>query len=222
MSNSNIPLPELCDRFGRIYTGAITDVLDEMNYYHQTLPTELAPIKFGIRAVGAAFPVIGHPKRQLDYDASIRPILQMLGEAPADSVVVYETNDRKAAHLGELSVTAIKMRGCRGAVIDGGIRDVEYILEEDFPVWARYTTPTDAVFRWQLVDWNCVVTVGDVRIEPGDLIVADYDGVAAVPHGVVEEVLLRCEELVQTENKVREAVRQGVPPLEAYDQFGEF
>lgn len=222
MADKQISLAEMCERFGRIYTGAITDVLDEMNYYHQTLPWELKPIKFGIRTAGAAFPVVGHPRRQLDYDASIRPILKMFGDVPPDSVVVYETNDRAAAQLGELSVTSIKAKGCRGAVIDGGVRDVEYILREDFPVWSRYTTPADSVPRWQIVDWNCVVTVGDVRIEPGDLIVADYDGIVAIPQKVAGEVLLRCEELIGTENKVREAVRRGVPPLEAYEQYGEF
>lgn len=222
MNDNEISLAEMCERFGRIYTGAITDVLDEMNYYHQTLPYELRPIKFDIRTVGAAFPVVGHPGRQTDYDASIRPILQMLGDVTADSVVVYETNDRLSAHLGELSVTSIKMRGCRGAVIDGGVRDVEYILREDFPVWSRYTTPADAVPRWQIVDWNCTINVGDVRVESGDLIVGDYDGIVAIPEKVAAEVLLQCEELMNTESKVREAVRQGISPLEAYDKFGEF
>lgn len=222
MTDIAIDVPALCDRFGQIYTGAITDVLDQMQYYHQTLPTTLTPIQFGIRTVGIAFPVIGHPKRQLDHDAAIRPILKMLGEVPADSIVVYETNDDIAAHLGELSVTAIKARGCRGAIIDGGVRDVEYILREEFPVWSRYSTPADAVPRWQIVDWNCVVTIGDVRIEPADVIVADYDGVVAVPRAVASEVLLRCEELVQAENRVRAAVRNGLPPLAAYEQFGEF
>jgi regulator of RNase E activity RraA len=212
----------MCERFGRIYTGAITDILDEMNYYHQTLPWELRPIKFGIRTAGAAFPVLGHPRRQVDYEASIRPILKMLGEVPADSVVVYETNDLKAAQLGELSVTSIKTRGCRGAIVDGGVRDVDYILREDFPVWARYQTPADSVPRWQIVDWNCEVTIGDVRLKPGDLIVADHDGIVAIPQTISEDVLLQCEELVKTESKVRAAVSQGIPPLEAYDQYGEF
>lgn len=222
MTQPPIPLAELCARFGNIYTGAIADVLDEMNLYNQTLPWELKPIRFGIRTVGAAFPVIGRPQRQADYQASIRPVLKMLGEVPADSVVVYETNDRVSAHLGELSVTSIKGRGCRGAIIDGGVRDVEYILREDFPVWSRYTTPADAVPRWQIVDWNGVVTIGDVRIEPGDLIVADYDGVVAVPNGIAAEVLRQCEELVGAEDQVRAAVRRGMTPLEAYDTYGEF
>lgn len=222
MTQPPIPLPELCARYGKIYTGAITDVLDEMNHYYQTLPWELKPIKFGIRTAGAAFPVIGRPQRQGDYAASIRPILRMLGEVPADSVVVYETNDRRAAHLGELSVTSIKARGCRGAIIDGGVRDVEYILREDFPVWSRYTTPADAVPRWQIVEWNCVVTIGDVRIQPGDVLIADYDGVVAVPGRVAAEVLVKCEELVGAESKVRAAVRDGMAPLEAFEVYGEF
>ncbi|MFH1267390.1 MAG: RraA family protein [Planctomycetota bacterium] len=222
MTQSAIHLSDLIARFSRIYTGAIADVLDEMNHYNQTLPHELKPIKFGLRTTGAAFPVMGRPSRQTDYAASIRPVLQMLSEVPRDSVVVYETKDRLAAHLGELSVTSIKTRGCRGAVIDGGVRDVEYILREDFLVWSRYTTPADAVPRWQIVEWNCVVTIGDVRIEPGDIIVADYDGIVSIPRTIGGEVLLKCEELVGTENKVRAAVREGMSPLKTFETYGEF
>ncbi len=222
MDENDIPLAVMIQRFAEIYTGAITDVLDALGLYHQTLPSTLKPIKFGICTVGAAFPIRGKPKRQLNYDESIRPILKMLGQVPENSVAVYETNDNSAAHLGELSVTAIKRCGCRGAVIDGGVRDVEYILREDFPVWSRYTTPADAVPRWQIVEWNCVVTIGDVQVGPGDIIVADYDGIVAVPQSMAGRVLTKCEELVSTENKVREAVNKGAPPLEAYEKFGEF
>lgn len=222
MIGTEISLSEMCERFEKIYTGAITDVLDELHGTHQTLPAELKPICFGIRTVGAAFPVTGHPENQLDYDTAIRPVLKMLGEVPSHSVIVYQTNDNVGAHLGELSVTSIKARGCRGAVIDGGVRDVEYILREGFPVWCRYATPADAVPHWQIADWNCSVTIGDVRVEPGDLIVADFDGLVAVPRKLAVKVLLACEEVVRTENKVREAIRRGAAPLEAYDEYGEF
>lgn len=64
--------------------------------------------------------------------------------SPAESVAVYRTRDDKAAHLGELSTTALVAQGCRGAVVDGGVRDVGQILDREFPVFTRYRTPADA------------------------------------------------------------------------------
>jgi regulator of RNase E activity RraA len=87
------------------------------------------------------YPVLGRPHPNHDYDTSIRRVLEMLGSVPPGSVAVYETNERTAAHFGELSATSLASRGCAGAVLDGGARDAEYILHEEFPVFSRYVTP---------------------------------------------------------------------------------
>ena len=108
---------DLARRFSALYTGALTDVLDRHGYLQQTLPAELVPLRAGMRLAGPVYPIRGRPHPGHDYDTSIRRILAMLGSVPAGSVAVYETNDRAAAHLGELSVTSLAsrgMRGCRG------------------------------------------------------------------------------------------------------------
>ena len=124
--------------------------------------------------------------------------------------------------LGELSVTSLKSRGCVGAVIEGGCRDIEYILREDFPVFARYTTPQDCVPRWELLGHNVEVTIGGVTVAPGDYVVADHDGIVVVPDAVRDEVLVQAERVVSTESEIRNAVRDGTLPLDAYDRFGTF
>ena len=63
-----------------------------------------------------------------------------------------------------------KFRGARGAVIDGGARDTEYMFRLGLPVFARYKTPLDVRGRWRLVDWNVAIVIGSVAIAPGDLI----------------------------------------------------
>lgn len=209
-------------RFSALYTGAITDVLDRMGWLSQTLPPELSPLREGMRLAGPAYTIEGRPRPGNDYDTSVRKILTMLGSVPEGHVAVYQTNDRSAAHLGELSVTSLKARGCSGAIIDGGCRDVDYILKEEFPVFCRYTTPQDCVVRWDLVAENAPVTVGGVRISPGDYIVADHDGIVAIPAEVCDVVLSESENKVATENEIREAVRSGTLPLDAYDRFGTF
>lgn len=216
--------PALAERASRLYTGALTDVLDELGEPDRTLPPDLLPLRDGMRLAGPAFPVEGVPAVQLDRDASIRGILTMLGEVTAHHVVVYQTHDKEctAAHLGELSVVALRARGCAGAVIDGGCRDIEEILGQEFPVFCRYTTPADAVPRWRIEHWNTPVTIGPVRVEPGDYVVADRDGIVVIPAALLDEVLDKAEEVVATENEIREAVREGVSPLEAYDRYGIF
>ena len=66
------------------------------------------------------------------------------------------------------------------------------------------------------------MTIGSVRVEPGDYLVADRDGIVVIPAALLDEVLARTEEVVATENEIREAVREGVSPLEAYNRYGIF
>jgi 4-hydroxy-4-methyl-2-oxoglutarate aldolase len=214
---------ELARRFAALYTGALTDVLDRRGYLQQTLPTELAPLRPGMRLAGPVYTVLGRPHPGHDYDSSIRRILRMLGSVMPGSVAVYQTNDRANAHLGELSVTSLASRGCVGAVIDGGARDIEYMLRQDFPVFARYTTPQDCVPRWELLAHGDVsIEIGAVQVSPGDWIVGDRDGLVVVPGECVDDVLGEAEEKVATENEIRDAVRAGALPLEAYERYGTF
>lgn len=214
---------ELASRFASVYTGALTDVLDRHGYLQQTLPHELAPLRPGTRLAGPVYPVLGRPRPGRDYDESIRVILDMLGSVPTGHVAVYQTNDNVAAHFGELSATSLAARGCAGAVIDGGTRDAEYILREDFPVFARYVTPEDCVPRWELLDHGDVtIVVGGVRVGPGDWIVGDRDGLVVVPGDRVEDILAEAEAKVATENDIRDSVRAGALPLDAYERYGTF
>jgi 4-hydroxy-4-methyl-2-oxoglutarate aldolase len=209
-------------RFRAMYTGALTDILDGLGLMNQTLSPELLPLRPGMTLCGPAFTIEGRPRTGIDYQESIVRILDMLGAVPAGHVSVYQTNDRSAAHLGELSVVSLMARGCAGAVIDGGCRDIGAILEEGLPVFSRYVTPQDCVPRWELLGHSRPITAGGVLVSPGDWIVADADGIVAVPQDVCDEVLERAEALVATENKVRDAVRQGVLPLEAFKRLGKF
>jgi 4-hydroxy-4-methyl-2-oxoglutarate aldolase len=216
-------IADLASRFSSLYTGALTDVLDRHGYLQQTLPPELAPLRPGMRLAGPVHPVLGRPHPNHEYDTSIRHVLEMLGSVAPGHVAVYQTNDRASAHLGELSTTSLASRGCAGAVIDGGARDADYILREDFPVFARYVTPQDCVPRWELLAHGDVtIVVGGVRVAPGDWIVGDCDGLVIVPGEMVDEILGEAEAKVATENEIRESVRRGTLPLDAYERYGTF
>lgn len=217
------PTADLARRFTALYTGALTDVLDRHGYLQQTLPPAIAPLRPGMRLAGPVYPVLGRPHPGHDYDRSIRLVLEMLGSVPPDHVAVYQCNERASAHLGELSVTSLASRGCAGAVLDGGARDIEYILREDFPVFSAYVTPQDCVPRWEVLAHGDVsIIIGGVHLSRGDWVVGDRDGLVVVPDDVLHEILTAAEEKVATENEIRDAVRQGVLPLDAYERYGTF
>lgn len=210
------------ERFAQIYTAALADVLDSRGYRTQTLPPELRPIAPGMRLAGQAFTVEGKPTRSEDWDDAIRKTLAMLGSVPAGHVAVYQCHHETSAHFGELSATSLLARGVAGCVIDGGCRDVRFIVDEGFPVFARYVTPEDSTWRWQVTETQVPITIGQVRIVPGDWVVGDEDGVVVVPQAVAADVCAEAEAKAVTENAIRDAVRAGASPLEAYERFGTF
>src|SRR6266705_1956365 len=218
------PSDNLPRRFARIDTAAITDVMDEMGLRRQTLPSAIQPLAPGMRTAGYAFTARGRPHAgsTRERDQTLRRFLTMLGAVPADSVLVLAAHDNVAAHFGELSAEWLRSRRVRGAVIDGATRDAAYISRIGFPTFVRYRTPQDSVPRWRVSDWGQPLTLGGVRVTLGDVVVADLDGVVVIPRRAASEVLARCEKLVGTENKVRTAVKRGMLPLAAYEQFGSF
>ena len=119
---------------------------------------------------------------------------------------------KSTAHLGELSVTSLQARGVAGCVLDGGCRDVRFILDEGFPVFCSHVTPEDSTWRWELEATQVPITIGRVRVEPGDWVVGDDDGVVVVPAGIAEDVLAEAEEKAATESEIRAAVREGMSP----------
>jgi regulator of RNase E activity RraA len=141
---------------------------------------------------------------------------------PSGHVAVYACEHDVSAHLGELSVTSLAARDVAGCVLQGGCRDVRFILDTGFPVFCSHVTPEDSTWRWELEATQVPITIGQVRVEPGDWIVADDDGVVVVPAASAESVLAEAEAKAATESEVRNAVRQGLTPLEAYERFGTF
>jgi len=165
---------ELVERLAAIpYTGAVTDILDEAGLVDQVLPAEIQCIVPGWRLAGRALTVLGQPSSNGNPDQVYTPFLRMLGDIKPGDVLVTQPNDSAAAHLGELSSETAKYYGARGAVIDGGARDTEYMYRLRLPVFARYTTPNDILHRWEMVDYNVPITIGGVSVAPGDYILGD-------------------------------------------------
>jgi 4-hydroxy-4-methyl-2-oxoglutarate aldolase len=220
--SADFNVDEISRRFSTIYTGAILDVLDEMGYYNQVLPSSIQALSIDQRVAGVAMPVEGEPTDSMDPEEVYVPILKMLGDLRNGDVIVSQPHDNISAHIGELSCETAKFRGARGAVIDGGARDIDYILKLGFPVFCRYRTPADVLGRWKLISYGKEVRIGQVTIHRGDFVVGDKDGVLAIPREIIIPVLEQSEEVVSTENLVRKAILQGEHPVDAYRKYGRF
>lgn len=139
---------------------------------------------------------------------------------PGDVLIAAAGGSMRSGIWGELLTTAARNSGCAGAIVDGAIRDVRQIEAMSFPVWARGTSVYDSLHRQRVVDLDVIVEVGGVAIAPGDLVIADRDGVVIVPHDVESEALRRAWEKVHAENETRDAIRGGMKATKAYETFG--
>ena len=121
---------------------------------------------------------------------------------------------------GELLTTAVLNGGCVGAIIDGAVRDVGKIRAMNFPVVARGTCIYDSKDRQRVIDRDVSVQIDGVTFSPGDLVMADEDGIVVVPQPVEQEVLAAAWRKVQAENEVRDAIADGMKAVDAYEKFG--
>jgi regulator of RNase E activity RraA len=124
--------------------------------------------------------------------------------------------------MGELSAEALKLRGVRGYIVDGGCRDTELICAQRFPVFCRFTTPIDIVGAWRPEAFNEPITIANATIHPGDYILADRDGIVVISAQDVERVVDQTEAVIHTESALRQAIRRGQDPQQAYLQYGKF
>jgi 4-hydroxy-4-methyl-2-oxoglutarate aldolase len=210
------------ERLAAVPTAALVDAMDDLGRREQTLPASIRPLARGMRLAGEAFTVEGAPSEHDDWDTAVRKTLTMLGAVPAGHVAVYQSHHDRSAHFGELSATSLASRGVAGCVIDGGCRDVRLIEAEGFPVFTRFVTPEDSTWRWEVTRTQQPITIGTARIEPGDWVVGDEDGVVVVPLDIAADVLAAAEAKVGTESAIRVAVRDGMSPLDAYERYGTF
>jgi 4-hydroxy-4-methyl-2-oxoglutarate aldolase len=198
------------DRLAALYVAAVSDVLDEMGYRDQCFPLDLRPLSPDEALAGIAFTVRGRPLVGTpDRDPRYRQI-EMLEAVPPHSVIVLDPgNDERTAHWGELMTAAAAAAGSRGAIVNGGVRDVSRIREMSYPVFARFTSPRTAVWRWELTDFQEPIRLDQLTVAPGDLIIADDDGALCIPQAIGVEVLDRAEDVAVRERLVSRGLEEG-------------
>jgi 4-hydroxy-4-methyl-2-oxoglutarate aldolase len=212
----------LTDRLEACYSGVVHDVMRAMGLRDFTLPPDIRPIMPECSLCGPAFTIEGKVDTKADPHETLLAWTGLLSKAPAGSVWISQPNDRMVAHMGELSAETLKNKSVRGCVVDGLIRDVNFLLAIGFQAWCRGYTPRDIVGYWLPVQTDAPITVGGVVVRPGDYLLGDRDGMVCVPIERAEEITTKAEHAIATESLVRKAILEGIDPQQAYLKYGKF
>ena len=202
-----------------LYTSVVGDILDGLNCYHQFLPQALHPLRIADKLIGRSMPVL-----MIDvYGPQKKPfgkLTEALDQLEPNEIYVASGGEMRCAYWGEILTATAKKRGATGAVINGYYRDTQKVMEQDWPVFSRGRFGQDSGVRTQVADYRCNIQVGDVWIQPGDLIFGDFDGVVVIPKKYETEVVLKALEKARGEKLVRKEIENGMSSTEAFHKYG--
>lgn len=212
----------LADRLDKCHSSVVHDVMKDMGLAIRVLPRTIVGLEKSMRAAGPVFTVRGRPDPTIDKHASLYEWAGVLSKSPAGHVVVMQPQDDVRALFGGLSAEALKIKGVRGFVVDGGCRDVQAVADQAFPTFARFNTPIDIVCAWRAEAFGAPVAIGNVQVMADDYILADRDGIILIPASAVEKVIAAAETKMATEGDMVKAIRAGEDPQQAYLKYRVF
>jgi len=201
-------------RASKLDTTSLSDALDRLGISGQCIG--IKPLDHNFRMTGRAFTILygpaGTPPGTVgDYIDDLEP----------DTVVVLDNGGRDNATVwGDILTTVAHERGIAGTVIDGICRDVHLSLTLGYPIFSRGYSMRTGKDRVQVEATNCPVNIGDARVDAGDILRGDADGVVVIPQAHENDVLKVAEEIDRVEAQILAAVRQGSTLVAARRQFG--
>jgi len=208
----------LIDGYRHVEVASVSDALEQLYNKRSFMSHRIHAISDG-KIAGFAV-TVRMDKVEGSPSSATTPMQEVLDKAPAGSVYVMSVADGDdIAGIGGLMATAMNARGFSGAVIDGGVRDVAYIKKIAFPVYATGIVPSTSVGHYRATG-NVPVTAGGVRVIPGDIVVADSDGVVVVQKDVAAKVLVKAQALDQTEHSMYGTIEKLRSLEEAVQHFG--
>jgi regulator of RNase E activity RraA len=221
------PLPEFADDAARIawvarslYTGLLSDACDAAGHRDRTLGPDIRPLDETMIVAGRARTVVWAPMFHVParpYDKEIAAVDSL---RPGEVLLMSVGRSEQIVPWGELLSTAALARGGRGAVLDGLVRDSRQIRALGFPVFCTGRRPLDSCGRGIVVDFDVPIQIDGVRINSGDLVLGDCDGVVVVPRAAEDEVLARAWAKLAGEDTTRAELRAGTLLAEVFRKHG--
>lgn len=203
----------------RLNTNVVGDVLDRLGFEHQFLPAPIRSIGEPSVVAGRAMPVL-----MIDvYGPQEKPfglLTEALDQLEPDEVYLATGGLHRCAYWGEILTQVSRKRGAAGAVIDGYHRDTRGVLAQQWPVFSRGSFGQDSSVRTQVTNYRCRVELGGVRVEPGDIVFGDIDGVVVIPRAVEDDVIGAALEKASGEQTVLTEILNGMSSTEAFARYG--
>jgi regulator of RNase E activity RraA len=211
-----------------LFSAVIGDVMDKMGLRHQFLPPSIQPLAMDMVAVGRAMPVLEADFHEDVIEGSHNPLsakpfglmLEALDDLKPREIYLCTGGSPRYACWGELMSTRALRCGAAGAVIHGYSRDTHGILALGFPTFSFGRYAQDQGPRGKVVDFRLAVEIEGVRIEPGDIVFADLDGVCVVPRKAEQDVFAAAFDKARKEQTVRKALEAGMTSAQAFEKFG--
>jgi len=206
----------------KLYTAVIADTLDSLGYHKQVLTPGILPLDpslklCGLARVGLYMPIYHDDDTVNVYENEI----VLVDNLKEDEVPVLCCHgNQKIAPWGELLSTRSSYLKAAGCLTDGCIRDSDMIREMKFPVFSKGTNPVDTKFRGKMMMADVPGEIGGVRIQSGDLVFGDNDGVVVVPSNIISEVANKALEKVNSENIVRDEIKEGNKLTDIFKKHG--
>lgn len=209
-----------------LYSSVIGDILDQMGYVHQFLPSRIQPLREHMVVAGRAMTVLeadvcaGDGGRNPVLQRNFGLMLEALDDLKKDEIYICSGASPSYALVGELMCTRMQILGAAGCVVNGFHRDTRGILDLDFPCFSYGRYAQDQAPRGKVLDYRVPIEMDGVRILPGDLIFGDLDGVLVIPRKIEQEVLERAYEKATGEKTVAQAIRGGMSAVESFRVHG--
>lgn len=195
----------------RLHAAVLSDVMDTLGYRHQVLPPAIRPLDDHLVLCGQARTGLYREVYHVPPDHNPYALeIALIDDLQAGEVAVLACGDSgRIAPWGELLTTASLARGAVGCVTDGLVRDVKAIREQGFPVFHGGIGPLDSKGRGEIAALDVPVECGGVKVNPGDLVFGDADGVVIVPQHLVAQAIALALTKLEREDQVRAALQAG-------------
>jgi 4-hydroxy-4-methyl-2-oxoglutarate aldolase len=207
-------------------TTTVSDLLDGFGIHGVVAASHLRPLIQGRKIVGNAVTLRSIPERKTPTQGYLdkEPIKMSTRETyymsePGDVLVADFGGNLDVSNMGGQSALVAQTTGFVGAIVNGAVRDVPAIREIGFPVWSKGATPITGKFRMEAIEINGPVSVHDIVVYAGDLVVADDSGVCVVPHSLVIKLIDEAEAIGGAEDHMRELIRNKAPIEELKPHF---
>jgi regulator of RNase E activity RraA len=208
---------EVVAKFTQLATPTLANALDDVGF--EGVLAGLAQMVPGTRCVGRAVTVREITGRRGDFTSDDFRVGKIIDAVQPGDVLVIDNGGHRVSTFGGLATLAAKLRGAAGLLVDGGVRDLEEMIEHALPVFARHMTPLTGRSRLAITAINEAVSCGGVRVRPGDVIVGDGSGVVCIPAEHAAEVASLAQSYASDDEKAAAELRKGLTFSEAMAKF---